>query len=237
MKKMMRYLLFLALILSTLACRMPFVSRIFNPPVVGNEGSAYDEPAPLAEQPTAAAQEQDLSGQLQVYSDNGVEITLPGSFVLGDVEKDLSVLLEGVQVLSEETAQDIQALYEQNEQDIMLWGYDTDSPGEHTTSLLILKNEEFAGESLPMISVFANALLGEEVGSIDQEQLSLGEREVLRFLTSAEMSGVETAQAVYLFNEADKLWVIGFFTSQAQIGRRLSSFDAAVASFEYLGVE
>ena len=80
-------------------------------------------------------------------------------------------------------------------------------------------------------SVDVKALLGDEVDSLAQERLTLGERDVLRFLTTAENAGVQTAQAIYLFNETGKLWVIGFFTNQAQIDQRRPTFDAAVASF------
>ena len=243
MKNRRRWIALCALLLTAMACRLPFLTRAAETPVVSTEGTVLEEPTSLVEQPTAtesaeaAPPEEDLPNEPQVYSDNGVEITLPASYALGDVEKDLGILVEGLQALSEEGAQDIQALYEQNKEDIMLWGYDTESPAEHTTSLLILKNEEFAGMSLSLISVFANALLGDEVDSMDQERISLGGQDVLRFMTTAENAGVETAQVIYLFNGAGKLWVIGFFTNQAQIELRLPAFDAAVASFEYLGGE
>ena len=234
------------LVLAALACRLPFLGQSGEIPEAP-EGDVIEDSTPLTVQPTAqetdrpdpteTPTEEALPAVPQVFSDNGVEITLPGTFVLGDAEEDLALLVEGLQALSEGETQNIQALYEQNADDIMLWGYDTESPGEHTTSLLVLKNEEFAGMSLSLISVFANAMLGEEVESLDQERISLGGREVLRFLTTAENAGVDTAQAIYLFNEAGRFWVIGFFTNQAQIAQRLPVFDAAVASFTFLDVE
>ena len=91
--------------------------------------------------------------------------------------------------------------------------------------------------SLAIVSVFAKALLGDEVESFSQERLTLGDRSVLRFLTTSETTDVETAQAIYLFNESGKLWVVGFFTSQAQIDQRLPTFDAAVASITIISAE
>ena len=244
MKKLFRYFVLVTLALMAVACRLPFFSQAAEPPQVSTEEFLLEEPAQPVElptatntarpDPTAAAPEEELPGEV-VFSDNGVEITLPDSYVMGDVEQDLALLVEGLKALSEEDAQDIQVLYDQNKDDIMLWGYDFKSPGDHTTSLLIMKNEELSGMSLALMSVFANALLGDEVDLLDQERLSLGGREVLRFLTTAENTGVDTAQVVYLFNEAGKLWVIGFFTNQAQIEQRLPVFDAAVSSFTYLG--
>jgi len=246
MKRILTAIAVLTLVLSTLACRLPFFGRAVETAEVSTEETALEEPTPegvtpmgtkeAATEPTGS-QIEEISVEPQVFSDNGVEITLPASYAMGDVEKDLAILVEGLQALSEEDAQDIQALYTQNKDDIILWGYDTASPAEHMTSLVILKNEEFAGMSLTIISAFANALLGEEVDSLSQERLDLGGREALRFLTTAENAGVETAQAIYLFNEAGKLWVVGFFTNHAQIDQRLPTFDAAVASINILPAE
>jgi hypothetical protein len=250
MKKSFTLTVIIALLWATLACRLPFFNRSIETQEVSTESAPTDAPAPAVQQPTQVEEaapeptatksnleEEEVVEEPQVFSDNGVQITLPPSYELGDVDKDLAILVEGLQALSEEEGQDIQALYDQNKEDLILWGYDTESPQEHMTSLLILKNEEFAGMSLTIISAFANALLGDEVDSINQERLELGGREVLRFLTTAENAGIETAQAIYLFNEAGKLWVVGFFTNQAQIDQRLPGFDAAVASIDILPVE
>ena len=163
------------------------------------------------------------TGGTAIYTDSGVEISLPSSYMVGDVEKDLAILVEGLTAMSEdpEDAEDIQALYEKHKDDIMLWGYDTNSPPTHQTSVLVMKNEEFAGMSLALISTFANALLGEEVDSMSQDRLTLGDHDVIRFRTTSENAGVATAQAIYVFNAADKLWLIGFFTNQEQFEERL----------------
>jgi len=246
MKKLFILIAILFILLATLACRLPFFNRSTETQEVSTESAATDEPAPEVEEltleeaaapETIATQTEEVVGESQDFSDNGVQITLPASYTLGDIDKDLVILVEGLQVLSEDDAQDVQSLYDQNKEDIILWGYDTASPSTHMTSLLVLKNEEFAGMSLTIISAFANALLGDEVDSINQERLELGGREVLRFLTTAENAGVETAQAIYLFNEGGKLWVVGFFTNQAQIDQRLPTFDAAVGSINILPAE
>jgi hypothetical protein len=249
MKKRIVPLLIL-LLLSALACRLPFlgqteaapspapVEATAVPPAENTPVPQIQEPGPTVTATDAAPPEgeEQASGTITL-EDNGVAITVPGTYRLGDVESDLEILVEGLQTLSEEDAQDIETLYETYQDDIMLWGYDTASPAMHQTSLLILKNEEFAGMSLPMIMSFANLLLGEEVDSMQQELLTLGDRETARFLTRAETGGVSTAQAIYLFNDSGKLWIIGFFTNQEQLESRLPDFDAAVASFRVLPTE
>jgi hypothetical protein len=255
MKKSILLLVLFTLILATLACRLPFSGGdsdmdeevtqeiILEEPTTSvqieetvEETAAEDETveAETAEAETVEA----VTGGTETYSDNGVEITLPDTYMLGDAENDLAILVEGLMAMSDdEDAEDIEQLYENNKDDIIIWGYDTNSPVTHQTSLLVMKNEEFAGMSLALISAFANALFSSEVDSMQQETMTLGEREVLRFLTETENAGVETAQAIYLFNDSGKLWLIGFFTNQGQFDDRLPTFDEAAASFTVLPQE
>ena len=254
MKQLSKKLVISILILAAMACRLPFARNTPAPTVVVvteepqsvpnepesvTESTAADEvvEAPSAEEPATA--EPSPSAAPKVYAENGIEITLPDTYVMGDVETDLAILMEGLQTLGEEEVDDIEALYEANKDDIILWGFDLNSPSTHQTSILVLKNEEFAGLSLPlpMAMSLATVLVGEEVDTLQQEILTLGGREVARFLTTAEAAGVPTAQAIYLLNESGKLWVIRFFTTQDQIDARLPTFDAAVASFKVVPAE
>lgn len=158
-----------------------------------------------------------------VYSDNGVQITLSNAFVLGDPEMDLAAAAEG----------GFADLYTQNVDNILLWANRVDPP----THLMVMENEEYAAMPLGIISTFAGSILGDVIGIAAQEQVQLGGREVLRLLTTTDTGGVEMTHAVYLFNENDKLWIIGFFTNQAQIDARLPAFDAAIASFTIVSID
>ena len=255
MKKSNLILVLLTLILAMLACRFPFISNNSDNDMETTVESFQEEPATstqleetseeeeveeaAAEEETTEAETAEvITGGTKVFSDNGIQITLPDTYEIGDVENDLAILVEGLMAMSDdEDTEDIEQLYENNKDDIILWGYDTNSPATHQTSLLVMKNEEFAGMSLALVSTFANVLFGGEVDSLQQETITLGDREVLRFLTTTENAGVETAQAIYLFNESDLLWLIGFFTNQAQFEDRLPSFDAAASSFILLPQE
>jgi hypothetical protein len=249
MKKKAYILASLFLILATLACRLPFRSSVSIDEETTVNGTIPDgeestkEPAVETEADAVETEEVNTDGSAStgtaVYTDRGVEITLPSSYRVGDVEKDLAILVEGLSAMSEdsEDAADLQALYEKNKEDIMLWGYDTNSPTSHQTSVLVVKNEEFAGMSLGLISVVANALLGDELDSMSKESMTLGSRDVVRFETTSENAGVQTAQAIYIFNDSGKLWLIGFFTDLEQFEERLATFDTAVESFTVINVE
>lgn len=244
-KKTALILVTTAIILSILACSLP-IGRNANDNVTedaaGNTSSEVVESTEASQVETEAVAEEpeavvENSGGTQVYSDNGVQISLPASYVMGDVETDLAILVEGMMAMSEEDADDIQELYDKNKDDILFWAYDSNSPSSHMTSVVVMKNEEFAGMSLAMIAVFSNAFVGDEVDSFEQAQLTLGGKDVLRFHTTSENAGVPTAQAIYIFNQSGKLWVVGFFTNQDQFEERLPTFDATVESFTYASGE
>lgn len=231
MKKASLILVIFVLILSTLACNLPFVGKAV--------GDADPQPSNIQVDETADVEGEvtQNSGGTAVYSDMGVEIMLPDTYRVGDVDKDLGTLVEGLKAMSAEKAGNIQELYDKNKDDIMFWGYDSDSPPNRQTSVLIMKNEAFAGMSLTLISAFANIMLSQQVDSISQEQLELGGRDVLRFLTTSENAGANSVQVIYLLNDSGKLWLIGFFTDQEQLESRLPSFDAAASSFTVVQVD
>ena len=243
-KKTALILVTAVLILSTLACGLPFGSRTADDAAgSGAADSGADEPMEVAVEPAEAESTEDFAaepeavsgstGDTAVYSDNGIQLSLPSSYLMGDAENDLAILMEGMQAMSEEDADDIQDIYDKNKDDVLFWAYDSNSPANHMTSAVVMKNEEFAGMSLALIAAFSNAIVGGEVDSLEQSQMELGGKDVLRFLTTSENAGVPTAQAIYLFNESGKLWMVGFFTNQEQFDNRLPTFDAAVESFTY----
>lgn len=249
MKKSKNFLIWviLVLVLSTLACRLPFIGGADDAVDDTAAADQQDEVTDSAEAETANPEPEETeavevvteeaAAEAGVYSDNGVQMTLPGSYEMGDVENDLAILVEGLQTMSAEDSDDLQELYDNNKEDILFWAYDSNSPSSHMTSVLVLKNEEFAGMSLTLIAAASNMLLGEEADSMNQSRMTLGNKDVLRFQTTSENAGVPTAQAVYVFNEGGKLWLVGFFTNLDQFEERLPSFDAAVESFSYLPEE
>jgi len=221
------------LALVAMACRVPFFSGAEETPVLTTEGSPQEE----STDPLPSSSQLGFSGETQVYSKNGVEISLPVSYEMGDIEGQLANLLDRIEDLPEFGSGSIEEFYANNSDDILLWAFDTGSAEDYRTDMLVLKNEEFAGLSLGIVSTLARTLLGNAIEVIEQERITLGDRDTLRFLVSAEDVGVDQAQVIYLLKDSGKLWILGFLTSQAPIEQHLSTFDAAVASFTVVDVD
>ena len=221
------------LALAAMACRLPFFNRAEETPMLTMEASPQDE----STESSSSSSQLRNSGETQVYSKNGVQITLPASYEMGDIEGQLADLLDRIQSLPEFGSGSIEEFYANNSDDILLWAFDTGSAEDYRTDMLVLKNEEFAGLSLGIVSTLARTLLGNAIQVIEQERITLGDRDTLRFLVSAEDVGVDQAQVIYLLRDSGKLWILGFLTSQVPIEQHLPTFDAAVASFTVLDVD
>ena len=230
MKKYPQIFVILILVLSTTACSLPV-----NIPFLNRSTESAQEGVSPA--PTATQIAQPLGDGFEVYSANGVEIVLPETYVLGDVKEDLSALVQNLIDLGGEINIDIQKILENNLDDVHLWAYDVDGSTNRQTHFFAAKNERFSKISLGMISTFAKMFLGDMVDTMTHERLTLGGRDILRFNVNVAIEGVETTQAVYLFKDSGKLWVLGFFSNQQQAGGRLADYDAAVSTFTVLSVE
>ena len=178
-----------------------------------------------------------LPGATDLYEANGVELTLPASFQLGDVERNLEALFDSLPPEAQPYEQMMRDFYSDNQDDIVLWAYDAENANQEYTNLLIIRNEAFAALPLSMITIITDTFVDEALEGLLQETVTLGGRETLRLLTTAQVNDDANAQVIYFFKEADVLWMMGFFTNKADIDSQLMVFDAAVASFTVLSQE
>lgn len=237
MKKNNLILVLVVLLLGTLACGLPFLNQTTAP--TREEAIQVTEAVP--DQPTTATATEvavptELPGEDQVYNDGRVEITLPSYYVVSDNIADHPVMEEGLETMKE-WGGGAHGFYEFNEEDIVLVGYDSQDTADIPTSLLVMKNDEFSGIPLGLVAAFAPSMMGDQLDFIDSRTLQIGNRDTVRFLTSIDMEGVQTHQAVYMFNEAGNLWIISFVTQPEELESRLSTFEAAVGSFKVLSSE
>ncbi|MFH1446208.1 MAG: hypothetical protein ABIG43_02210 [Chloroflexota bacterium] len=240
--KYLSLLLLLVFILPALACNFPFSAKPTKaviqqePTVEGPLESPTTEEVQL-EESAPLPQAEAVSEVFTPYISRGVQIMLPDSYVLGDIENDLPILIDALTAMADpEEAANTQSLYDQYEDDIMLWAFDTESQKNSQTSVLVLKNEEFAGLSLLLIKSLTNLFIGEEANTLEQEIIEINGRDTFRTLAQSESAGVITAQAYYVFNDSSKLWIVAFFTTLDELDTRLPDFDHSVGSFQVLSL-
>lgn len=234
-KKFIVLIVCLSLNLAIMACHIPLVSQSIETQGVATEIPEATEIEETEVIITSTPTHEVTIGldTKQVYYGDGVEITLPGSFLVGGAE-EIEALIEEEGLLEGEQAQSIESMFENFKDDILLWGYDTNPTKEGETGLFLMKNEQFGGMSLMLISAFIQPMIGSQVEIEEQQIITIGERDVLRLLTSLGELDVQGAQAFYIFKEDGKLWIIGFFTSTDLVQDRLQGFDDVVESLKII---
>ena len=228
--------------ISIMACHIPLVGKTIGSDSVATQipkvvTPTHGEPSqPDVEQLTPEQATPTEAEKDNVYTANGIEITLPDTFVVGEVE-EIESLLEEEGFLDSDQAQSVESMFEMFRDDILLWGYDNNPKREGETGLFVMENEQFGGMSLMMISVFLPSMMGSQVEIVAQERLTLGGHDMLRFLAKSSEVDIQGSQVFYIFNEDGKLWIIGFFTNLETPQDRLQFFDDTVASFNIIAGE
>ena len=247
MKKYPIIWMIIILSLAALACRIPFLGKLLEKPMISSKSLPTDTAVPqitasvtateAASEPTITEQSKDVPPATALYQANGVELTLPDTFQLGDVDSSLDTLMDSLPSEAQPYEQMLLDFYAENKDDIILWAYDTENPTRNYTNLLIIRNEALAGIPLSMLTTFASALFDDALESVLNETITLGERETLRLVTNAQVNEDGNSQVIYLFQESGVLWILGFFTNQEDIESQMLTFDDAVSSFNILSSE
>jgi hypothetical protein len=204
-------LVILMLVLAGLACNLPYQPREVDIPEVS-------EPV------------NDFRVESRILGEDQVRIAVPNSYFVGDAGSDIDALFEGMDLPGVPLSLELQRLLENTQDDILLWGYDAGSTAQVPTSFVVLKNDQFAAVPLGAISTFAGSLLGENVTIIEENRLTIGGRDTLRWITVTREAGLEFTQAVYLFKASGTLYIIGFNADQQEVYAQLAVYDTIVAS-------
>lgn len=229
MKKLKLSLILLVILMVTLACNLSFNQSEDNPDQEPKETLAEEsaQGPTVTPEPTSTPK----SNQPEIFQVGNYEMLLPGTFIVSDDPADVPKLNELLSIMDEWSGEDFGGMTAIAEENIVLMGYDSQDPNLIPTSLLVLKNEEYAGAPLGIMNMFAGAILGDSVDLYQSDTLQMGNRQVIRWITGVDFQGEESYQAIYFFNDYDMLWIIVFVTDPALMNDRLSTFDDAVNSF------
>ena len=229
MKKNQMFLILLVILLVTLACSLPFNLSEDEPSQELTEILTEE----LSEKPTATPRPTSTisPNQTEIFQVGGYEMLLPFTFIVSDEPADVPKLDELLSIMDKWSGEDFGGMTAIAEENIVLMGYDSQDANPIPTSLLVLKNEEYAGAPLGLMNMFAGAILGDAVDLLQSDTLQMGNRQVIRWITGVNFQEEESYQAIYFFNDYDMLWIIVFVTDPAFMNERLSTFNNAVNSF------
>jgi len=198
------YIVVFTLLLAGLACNLPSQNPTPDPSVV--------------RQPPDETRVEE-----RVFGDDLITLAVPNSYFVGDPDDDLSALADRAGLPAEV---DLTGLLGDAQADILVWGYDVESP----TSFVVIKNEDYAAMPLGIISNYAGSIMGDRVEILQEDRLTIAGRDTLRWITLTSEAGVEFTQAVYLFKDAGVLYLVVFNADRQAVAAQLSNYDAIVAS-------
>lgn len=205
----------MVLIFSILACSLPFGQK---------DTTDY----------IGQAESETLNLGWRLYTNQGVQIMLPTTYELGEIETDLPGIQSILEmVASTQVGTGFETMISRMTEDVRMWGTNIDGNLTNPTRILIMKNDILAKMPLALISLIDPSKLSKEVGVIEETKLTLGGREVLR-VTATQ---AESAQAIYMLKDSDKLWIIGFITTPDRLAGGLTDFEKSVATFRVISVE
>lgn len=203
------------LIASTLACNLPFGAK---------DTTDY----------TATAEVEVLSLVWRLYTNQGVQIMLPTTYELGEIETDIPGIQSILEMVAgSQVGTGLDTMISRMTEDVRMWGTNNDGNLTNPTRILVMKNDALAKMPLSLISLIDPSKLSDKVGTIEETKLTLGGREVLRVIATQ----ADSAEAIYMLKDSGKLWIIGFITTPDRLVEGLTDFEKSVETFRVISVE
>ena len=202
-------ILMILIMLSLSACNIPLTPRAT--PTV--ESIPTLEPTPVPE-------------RMQLYYGEGMQITLPRSYISEDVKTSLPSIIETVTNLvgsSEGVAGDLIRDLEGN---VAWYGYDGESPAVYPTRFISIKNKSLSAFPMGIVTMGLETILKNNNAEVSRDDVTLGGRSVIRFTYSKDGN----AWAAYLFKEEVRLWINVFITTPANMAALLGEFDQSIGT-------
>ncbi len=209
------FLIFLfVLLLAALACNLPNQNPALEVPVISEPGDGF-------------------RAETRIEEETQIRIIVPNAYYLGETGNDFSALIGNLDETGAGLSVDAQNLLRSAQDDILIWGYDAGKAEGIPTSFVVIRNTEFAGMPLGLLSTFSGTLLGNNVQIIEQNRLTIAGRDTLRWITVTNEAGYELTQAVYVFKDSGTLYLVGFNGDRQEVYGQLSVYDAIVASLSF----
>ncbi len=202
-------ILMVLIMLSLSACNIPLTPK----------STQTDEPVPTLE-PTPVPE------RMQLYYGEGMQITLPRSYISEDVKTSLPSIIETVTNMigsSEGFAGDLIRDLEGN---VAWYGYDGESPAVYPTRFIVIKNKSLSGFPMGLVTMGLETILKNNDTEVSRDDLTLGGRSVIRFTYSKGGN----AWAAYLFKQEGRLWINVFITTPANMAALLGEYDQSIST-------
>lgn len=231
--KLRRILLLTCLVLVSLGCNFVTVIAPTATPEPTPTITSTPEPKPTATnttQPSPAG----IPDDWQLFTAEGMEIWLPASYVGGNLEEDLPVVIETMRTLGPEY-EEMADTIEQNPDLYVIIAADS-----NVTSSGFLTNITIAAQpvlSSLTLETYLNALEQQFPSGyriLESSIIELGEYEAGRMIVETEILNANIRIITFLVMDENDLWMITFTTEAGDFDELLPVFEQSASTFRIL---
>jgi len=168
------------------------------------------------------------------YESGDIELWLPESYVGGNVNEDLDLIVSSLRELGpnyESAAQSI----EQNPDMYLIWATDSKvGSSGFITNVNATTEDVLSTISVETYLAAATAQLPAEFSVVDQKTMTMNGYEAGQMVLQFEISGVSGKELFYIFKDGSSVWTITFATGVEEYDTRLPEFEQIADSFRVI---
>ncbi len=196
----------------------PFPTRT---PTSTPEPTSTSLPLPTAEPVTGYAR----------FQGKGMEIWLPDSYIGGNLDTDLDIILANIQKAGSEfnaTAD----LINRNRELFSLWAFDQKiGNSRFMTNVNVIRQTVLSSVTLQIYTEANAQSLPSDFKVTETSYRDFGPYKGSRMLLSATIQNIKIKEAIYILQDGATMWVVTYGTSDGEFEERLPSFEKSIETF------
>lgn len=192
-------------------------------PVEQQEETVEEESPPLAED--------SLPESWDKYEGRGVSLSLPSTFLGGNLEEDVELIAEELTNFGPEF-EAIAQVIKQNPSLFALWVFDSEiGDSQFLTNVNITTEEVPSAVDLNMYLDLTVNQFPAEFSIVEREVVPFQDSEAGRLVIEFALAGTEGKELLYIIKQDNVIWAVTYATSAAEFDDRLPIFEQSIRTF------
>jgi hypothetical protein len=161
----------------------------------------------------------------------GMEIYLPDTFVGGNLDNDLDVIIATLKKMGGDVSSYADQI-EKNRDSFALWAFDTKrSDPNYLTNVNVISQSVPSTLDLQTIVDQVKSVLPQGAKITAEKTVTLNGYEMERMTVDMQVATAHANEVVYLVKDDGKMWMVTFSTSPSEFTKREAVFDQCMSTF------
>lgn len=162
----------------------------------------------------------------------GMEIYLPDTFVGGNLDNDLDVIIATLKKMGGDVSSYADQI-EKNRDSFALWAFDTQrSDPNYLTNVNVISQSVPSTLDLQTIVDQVKSVLPQGAKITAEKTVTLNGYEMERMTVDMQVATAHANEVVYLVKDNGKMWMVTFSTSPSEFAKREVVFDRCMTTFK-----